>query len=309
MKQSVRLIRTGSDGADAGSVREKDGWERSPCSSCPGSPCCRYLPVTRIPMENREHLLQARSLLSHHRIELGLHDNGTWMVYYASACRFLDPVSSRCTIHGSGRQPGICRDYSARLCWYRTAFAGDLSLRFIRFDRRRFEVLSGRLGIDDRGEIARVPSWEQLLRDLASVPREPDLFLAVGAAAGSVPRSGAGPSGDAGLASGSLVFPLPVPLSSRNLDFIRFRLGFAGTAIGVHREPDGSVAWRLILDAPCREGGCEACRRDLREGHALLRSGGEIVEHLTPEEILRSIGPDGDAPDGDAPEGPNSCIL
>ncbi len=121
-------------------------------------------------MQTADDLETARDLLSHDNIEIGIKDDGVWTVFYTRTCGFLDPQSSKCTIHGSERQPRICRDYSAHTCWYRHAFASTLSPQLIRLNAARLDWIRARVEFDESEEIVRVPDWELMMSELSAIP-------------------------------------------------------------------------------------------------------------------------------------------
>lgn len=207
-------------------------WAASPCSTCPTSPCCTRLPLHRFHIDRRIDFEEARSVVRHPLIELGLYESGWWMVYYLASCRFLNPLDSKCLVHGTERQPAICRDYSPMRCWYKRVFMDEISPDFLRFDTPRFAVLEGLISFDETGELSRVPSWETMQATLAAVPiRNP-----------SAPHEPADtPEGGAT----GLMFPMRTPRTRQDLDLVRFRLGFQGVRIGI-----AGGTWIIVIGEP-----------------------------------------------------------
>ncbi len=205
-------------------------WGDSPCASCGGSPCCRNVPITRITVDTEADLLDAAWLAGLEGIEIGLRDDGTWTVFYTQTCRFLDDETGGCRLHGLADQPDVCVRYDARTCWYRTAFAHDASVRFIRFNRERLLELHRRVICDEAGEIRKVPEWEQILAILESVPL-----------AGS-PRRDQGAAADLAVTACELLMPPARPATIRQLDLVKFRLGYPGISLVV-----SDTEWRFSL--------------------------------------------------------------
>ncbi|MCX7786719.1 MAG: hypothetical protein N2442_03370 [Spirochaetes bacterium] len=143
----------------------------NPCFTCVGTPCCRRLPLERIKVRTRSDLKSLLEFLRHRWFELGLKDDGTWMLFYARSCQNLEADTGLCAVHGTPQQPWICRSYPSYHCWYERVFAGEQSLEFIRFDLRRLETLCQMVSYDeDTGEIAGVPSWEEMIQVFSNLP-------------------------------------------------------------------------------------------------------------------------------------------
>jgi len=255
--------------ADGGAVSPGDAhreWLASPCSSCSDSPCCRVVPLQRLSLETRSDLLRARSLLSYSRIELGLYDSGAWVLYYRSTCAHHDSVTGKCRVHGSSRQPAICRAYSPHNCWYRDAYAAGAGPRFLRLDLPRFAAILAEVGCDSSGEIRRVPSWETMLDRVSAVPLALDgpgclepLCPAV-----ELPEGGSGgPQTDP---CRFVSLPTRPPRKLGDLDLLAFQLGFPGVQLAAVQpaavQPAvGEASWALVLETPCRWLGTVRCGR------------------------------------------------
>lgn len=166
----------------------------------------------------------ARHLLEHSNINIGLRENGEWTVFYSATCRFLDPSTSKCTIHGTARQPQICKDYRADRCWYRRTFAAATTNEMIFLSRSRVSRLIEMCIFDDCDEIYRVPDWERMSKELAGVD------------ARALPAAALPAPGGASVAPDPrdlLLFPPGRPTHLRHLDLIRFRLGFPGVSLRI----------------------------------------------------------------------------
>ncbi|TVR56921.1 MAG: hypothetical protein EA426_12965 [Spirochaetaceae bacterium] len=202
-------------------------WGESPCASCIGSPCCRNVPITKISIDTEADLLDAAWLAGLEAIEIGLRDDGTWTVFYQQSCRFLDDETGGCRLHELPDQPDVCVRYDARTCWYRHAFAHDASPRFIRFDRERLLELHRHVICDEKGEIRKVPDWEDILTMLQAVP--------LGEPSGTRETGGTATECE-------LLMPPARPATIRQLDLVKFRLGFPGISLVV-----SETEWRFSL--------------------------------------------------------------
>lgn len=215
-------------------------WADSPCSSCLTSPCCTRLPLHRSHVATRADFDLVQRFLRHPRVEVGLYESGWWMAYYLAPCRFLDPYSSKCLVHGSERQPQICRHYSPVRCWYKRVFVSGISPDFIRFNDRRLEAVRSMVSFDGRGTLTEVPSWEAMQDVLQHIPIDAvtdslDNRVAIEQVA-PAPES---------IAEAGMAFPFRTPRTRSDLEVVRFRLGFHGTRIAVSRD-----GWETIIGDP-----------------------------------------------------------
>lgn len=221
----------------SGSLQPATGaeeWSSSPCSRCGGAPCCRNVPMMTLQVRNDRDLASAEHLASHQNIEIGIRESGEWIVFYTVACRFLDPVSAMCKIHGTNAQPDLCKRYDAHTCWYRRVFvqpSDQPNAEMLRLNATRVRRLRELVLFDDRGEIYRVPDWELLQREFVGLPLD----------------AHATATAHVGRREDILLFPPGRPLHRRHLDLIRFRLGFPGVSLRI----DGD-SWQFALAAPLR---------------------------------------------------------
>lgn len=186
----------------------------NPCLSCVDTPCCKRLPLDRIQVQTRTDLEVLRNYLTHRWFEIGLKDDGAWMLFYQRPCRNLDVATGLCTVHGTPNQPWTCRTYPSHHCWYQRVFRTEQSLEFIRFDARRMELLMRMVRYDvETGEIAGVPSWEEMLEIFQRYPLDD-------------PSSRA-PQGT----PKEFRFPVPPPQKERHIELFRFRAQFPGVRI------------------------------------------------------------------------------
>jgi len=198
----------------------------NPCLSCVETPCCRRLPLEKLSVRYRRDLESVLRVLRHRWFEIGLKDDGTWMLFYQQPCRNLDLRTGLCTVHGTPQQPWTCKKYPSHHCWYQRVFNTEQSLEFIRFDARRVEMLMEMVSYDvDTGEIADVPSWEEMIQVFSKIPLDD-------------PGSRA--------SRGKLKefrFPVPPPLTERHIELFRFRQQFPGVRI-----LKGKREWVTVVD-------------------------------------------------------------
>lgn len=234
----------------------------SPCLSCPDSPCCRFLILQRLKVEDFLSADYARYLLNFPRIRLGLSRDGTWNVLYEQPCRFLDPASALCRIHGTAAQSSICRHYNPYRCWYKPRLTGDGHGRYLLISRARMEFIQSRLRFDDAGRIVDVPGWQELKLACGELaleswpPAEPPPE-ALDPPEGPPPVGGEEGLAYADLADTcrdcgayccqTLVFPFQEPAAMAGLDYLQFVLGFPGTELGI-----GGGQWSILVHSDCR---------------------------------------------------------
>jgi hypothetical protein len=190
---------------------------------------------------------EAVYLLNFDGIELGVAADGSWSVYYRQPCRFLDPDSLGCRLHGSADKPHVCVQYNPHGCFYRRAFGDGDSAEYLRVDRARMGVVLDALVFDDERRIVAAPTIESLAEVFAGMPIEPS------APNPTVP----GPDTSTGLADpcggcpayccSTLLFPVGAPATLSALDYLRFTLGFPGTELVV-----GESSWHLAVSVTCR---------------------------------------------------------
>lgn len=239
----------------------------SPCLSCETSPCCQFLPLHTFPMRTLRDLDYARYMLNFDGIELGVTPDGTWQVYLHRPCRHLDLDTMRCRVHGTDRQPHVCKQYPAHACWYRHALQPQGDEDHLRVDRRRLDHVLDHVRFDEDRRIVAAPSWDALTSAFAELPLASPARNDPPSAgrAGTTETVGGPPASEpADLAFGdpqvqdpcsacaahccqSLLFPLPTPTDAAAVDHVRFCLGFPGVEVAV-----SSDQWGLVVHATCR---------------------------------------------------------
>ncbi len=194
-------------------------WVSSPCSTC-DTYCCSFLPLCELRVETRKDMLLLAELCWFEGMVPTLKDNGEWKLFYHATCAHLHQPSGMCIIHNTPEQSDICRDYPAERCWYRKAFAETETLHLIRFNTARMERLIAMTVFDEHDEIAEVPSWTDIMRELREIPLSPP----------SLPATAERMKRHAD-SEELLLFPPGKPSRPEHLDLLRFRLGFPGTLL------------------------------------------------------------------------------
>ncbi len=240
----------------------------SPCQEC-NAVCCYYLPLQVLPARTLMEIDYIRYLLHFPRVVAGYSMGGQWSMYWAVPCRHLDLEARLCKVHGTAEQPRTCTAYNEHDCWYRRALNGE-SKGFLRLDRHLMERLLPMIAFDGDRNVAAVPTWAQMIDLCTGYPLGSEMDrrgwvhpMAKGNGSGShsseVPGNGHKPSSKtiselmqdpcAGCEAPCcryLYFPLPVPTSFMQVDYIRFSLNFPGTECVV-----SPLSWWLLLRADC----------------------------------------------------------
>lgn len=235
-----------------------------PCAGCE-APCCRFLPLETFGFATLLDLDYARWLLGFEGIELAVTPDGAWHAFYRRPCRFLDPVTAACTVHGSARQPHVCAAYDAHRCWYRGALGPEVGDGLLRVDRRRLEHVADGCTFDGDRRLVAVPAWDDLATAFADLPLAqvelpPDPSPPAPADPPAAPARGAEAlvgfddvtlqdpcDGCAAWCCSTLLFDYQRPDSAAGFDHVRFVLGFPGVEVVV-----GDDRWGLAVRTRCR---------------------------------------------------------
>jgi hypothetical protein len=202
-------------------------------------------------------------LLHFPRVVAGYTVGGQWSMYWAVPCRHLDLEARLCKVHATTEQPRTCTAYNEHDCWYRRALNGE-SKGFLRFDRHLMEQLLPMIAFDDDRNVTTVPTWAQMADLCAGYSLESKLDRLVKGngsdhAPSDAPGNGHKPAhktmselmqdpctGCEAPCCRYLYFPLPVPTTFMQVDYIRFSLNFPGTECVV-----SPLSWWLVLRADC----------------------------------------------------------
>ncbi len=225
----------------------------SPCATCEGTPCCQNLPLQTFALSNVTDVDYALYLLNFHNIELGVAADGTWSAYYRQACRFLDPNTLGCGLHGTPDKPHVCVQYNPFSCFYRRGFSEEGSADYLRVDRERMQTIASSLVFDADRQIIAAPTLESLAEVFGAQPILDDVVPyqespAASSESGSSQTNLTDPCGSCQAhCCTTLLFPINPPVGIGSLDYLRFALGFPGTEVVVmDRE------WRLAISTRCR---------------------------------------------------------
>lgn len=180
-------------------------WEESPCADCRESWCCSNLALYKFEIDTKQDALRALDYLNYRDIILGLQDNGIWTVYLRRKCTQLR--DQLCLLHGKAEQPWICRRYNPHTCWYKRAFPAGAGLLLIQYNRSRFSDLLKRIDFDEKEQVDKVPSWEELMAFARKIPLKME-----------------------GTLSG-LVLPAGKQETDRDRDILRYKLNFPGVEL------------------------------------------------------------------------------
>jgi hypothetical protein len=155
-----------NDGSDGGrcSVGNNfiDSAQGSPCEGC-SAPCCRLLLIPHPVPKTFMDLDYLRYMLGFPELRLLISANGEWQVMLERTCTLLDPVTSRCTVHGTPRKPKTCVFFNPYRCWYKRNFGnGHGPIDAVRLDGEAFELLLQGVTFDEEQNIAGIPSWDEL---------------------------------------------------------------------------------------------------------------------------------------------------
>lgn len=116
----------------------------NPCLSCVETPCCKRLPLERIKVQTRSDLESLRKYLGHRWFEVGLKDDGTWMLFYQRPCRHLDTGYELCAVHGTPPQPWTCKEYPSHFTFPPPQKERHLSLFEFRQNFSGVRILRGK---------------------------------------------------------------------------------------------------------------------------------------------------------------------
>jgi hypothetical protein len=235
----------------------------SPCRSCDVLFCCCYLPLQVLPIRNLMELDYVRYLLGFPRLEVGFSMNGQWSVYYAMPCRHFDSDTRLCRVHGTSEKPRTCTAYNEHDCWYYRAISGD-SKGFLRFDRHRLEQLLPLIDFDRERNVASVPAWSQMIELCSEHPLSlsvEEIQRGTGSVWPSLTVSDDGNTPPEKTLDELmedpckqceapccryLFFPLPVPKTFMQIDFVKFCLNFPDTECAM-----SPTSWWLLLRTDC----------------------------------------------------------
>lgn len=129
-----------------------------PCRGC-SAPCCTTLtfPVaSQLTMASIDHL---RFSLGFPGVELGIAADG-WVIAVRSTCRHLE--DGLCSVFGQPDRPLACSYYDAYRCTYKAAYTEPRPAGYLRVGYEEFAWLLECVAFDADGNVAAVPTPDQL---------------------------------------------------------------------------------------------------------------------------------------------------
>ncbi len=231
------------------------------CLTCRGSPCCRHLNLQTFDLETVADLDYALYLLNFEGIYLSpVRDMRTAQVFLHQDCRQLDS-EGLCSVHSTPAQPAICVEYRSHDCSYRRAFLDEVSDEQPLIDREQMQWFVEQLTFDDDRRIVGRPFWPDVVAGFRRLSK-PRPAARAGGGHGLIQIGVATSSGphrftDPGIAQPcescpawccrSLVFPRQPPWSARELEFLRYCLGFPSVELKMSDE-----GWAVVVSTTCR---------------------------------------------------------
>ena len=128
------------------------------------------LPLQSFALLSLSDVDYALYLLNFDNIELGVAADGSWSAYYRQSCRFLDPDTFGCQLHGTPEKPHVCVQYNPFSCFYRKAFGSGADAAYLRIDRQRMQVVADSLVYDAERNIVGAPTIESLADAFSDLP-------------------------------------------------------------------------------------------------------------------------------------------
>jgi hypothetical protein len=235
------------------------------CATCSSSMCCRLLNVESLRLDTLLDLDYALYLLNFEGIVLSLMSEMTRAeVFFHQSCSKLDP-QGLCSVHGTTEQPSICVDYRSHDCGYKKAFMDDQSAEQPMVDRARLAWLASQMVFDDERKIVERPFWPDVIDAFKEMPvarseaPPPSPGLNVRFASKqeldqdrphhfSEPGIGRPCQSCAAYCCKSLEFPRFAPTTLKEVDFLRYCLGFPSVEVKVTDGP-----WAVIVHTNCRQ--------------------------------------------------------
>ena len=252
------------------------------CLACTGSPCCRYVNLKTFDLSTVSDIDQALYALNFEGVFISLvRDMQTAQVFFHQDCRHLDP-QGLCSIHSTPAQPSICIQYQSHDCAYRQAFGELVNDEQPVVDRDQMRWFVEQLTFDEDRRVVGRPFWPDVVegfRRLAK-PRSPlraeptSGLLQIRPSRTAADLESAGPHrfSDPGVGQPcdscpaycchNLVFPRRPPANARELDFLRYALGFPSIELKLSDDE-----WAVVVKTSCRhnvDGRCAVYGSDER---------------------------------------------
>jgi hypothetical protein len=242
------------------------------CQSCHDSPCCQHLVLDTVTLDSVRSVDHALHLLDFDGIYLSVtEDLDQARVYLYQPCRHLDD-RGLCAVHASADQPSICVAYQSQNCGYKAMFGPEPNGEAQLVDRARMRWLAEHLLFDRERRVAARPAWDEVLAAFAALPltKVPAPHPPAGTTGWQPVALTRPPSAerrrfrDPGVAQPcdgcpawccrTLVFRRPPPSDAKQVDFLRYALGFP--AVEAKLAGDG---WALVVHTTCRHLSGQRC--------------------------------------------------
>lgn len=147
--------------------------EINPCEGCP-APCCKMLLTPQQLPQTIRDIDHMRYSILFENSEIALSSGGDWSLIKWQNCTLLEQKKCTCSVHGTSKQPLICKDFSPHQCWYKRNFVkGESQSDIYRLNRQRFEIWIEEIAFDELGVITSFPDFEQIRKKLDNIPIEP----------------------------------------------------------------------------------------------------------------------------------------
>ncbi|MDQ6784944.1 MAG: hypothetical protein M3063_16215 [Actinomycetota bacterium] len=130
----------------------------NPCQGC-SAWCCTTLVFSRDIPETASDLDFFRYSLGFPSVRVGVAEDG-WAIIVRATCRHLD--RNRCSVYGTDERPLRCGTYDALSCTYRVHFGTPQPDELVLIDIEQFPVLAESMIFDDRGNVRRLASVDEL---------------------------------------------------------------------------------------------------------------------------------------------------
>lgn len=230
----------------------------SPCSNCQQT-CCTMLPLHDFWFTTLMDVDYALYLSNFEHIEFCLVQGQKWRVHYRMACSNLS--SGKCILHGTPQKPMVCQEYNPYQCFYKHIFEGEENPEFLRFDSNRLRAYVDLLTFNEDRQIVGYPDYKGLISILPKlnfselpVPHsetehskssESVLTPSIGLSEEIIKDAPC--SGCQAWCCTKLMFPHGAPTGIKNIDHLRFLLGFPGVSLGY--SPEG---WTVTVSTTCK---------------------------------------------------------
>lgn len=219
-----------------------------PCISC-SALCCRILYLESFPLRHFRDLDKIRYYLNFPNIEVMLSTDSVVRVYFSGFCSFLERETVTCKVHNKPEQPNLCVHYSPYKCFYKKADADKRHIVHgkLWLNLERLVCLEHELQFNSQREIVSISSANELIKLLDDIPyTECHQNIAIQSENSSVQLPP--PCSDCnGLCCSTLLFSGKKPETIRELDFIRYALGYPEVEYLINRND-----WLMKVNVRCK---------------------------------------------------------